>query len=31
MKQEIDLGEKTIYNKNYFGRSEVHILTLAYA
>ena len=30
MKQKIDLGEKTLNNKNYFGRPQVHILSLAY-
>ena len=30
MKQKIDLGEKTINNKNYFGRPQVQILSLAY-
>ena len=30
MKQKIELGEKTINNKNYFGRKQVQILSLAY-
>ena len=29
MKQKIDQGEKTI-NKNYFGRPQVQIRSLAY-
>ena len=30
MKQKIDLGEKAINKKNYFGRPQVQILSLAY-
>ena len=30
MKQKIDQGEKTINNKNYFGRPQVQIRSLAY-
>ena len=30
MKQKIDLGEKTINNKNYFGRPQVQILSLVH-
>ena len=30
MKQKIELGEKTINNKNYFGRTQLQILSLAY-
>ena len=30
MKQKIDLGEKTMNNKNYFGKQQLQILSLAY-
>ena len=30
MKQKIDLGQKTINNKNYSGRLQVQIVSLAY-